>query len=67
MNIIWGVIKGLLGSKKFVTAMIGVIVSICLYLFPDLPEDAITAVVSVIISYIVAQGLADFGKEAKKL
>lgn len=65
LQTIWDVIKGLLGSKKFIAAMIGVVVSIALHFFPELPEDAITDVVTVIIGYIVAQGLADFGKEAQ--
>lgn len=57
----------LLKSKKFQAALVGLIVVILLHTFPQLPEEAISEVVALIVAYIFGQGVADFGKEAAKI
>lgn len=56
----------LLKSKKFQMAIAGVIVVIVTSFVPEVDKDALTQIVGLIIAYIVGQGLADFGKEAKR-
>lgn len=53
-------------SKKFQMAIAGVIVVIVTSFIPEIDEEALTQIVSLIIAYIVGQGLADLGKEGKK-
>lgn len=55
---------GLLQSKKFGAAVVGMIVCIATHFFPTLPPEAAVQVVSVFVAYILGQGLADFGKVA---
>ena len=59
--------KDLLKSKKFQAAIIGVLVAILSHYVPGLPEDAANQVLTVIVAYIVGQGLADMGKERAKI
>ena len=60
------VIFDLLKSKKFIAAVTGVIVTVILHVIPEMPEEAANTVVSLFIAYIIGQGGADWGKEAKK-
>ncbi len=49
-------------SKKFQSAIVGIIVFILTNVVPGLQEESTTQVVGLIIAYIIGQGLADFGK-----
>jgi uncharacterized membrane protein len=53
-------------SKKFWMAVVGV-VAIVLAKYLPISEDQVLGIAGVIISYIFGQGLADAGKEAKKI
>ncbi|PIR25590.1 MAG: hypothetical protein COV43_04390 [Deltaproteobacteria bacterium CG11_big_fil_rev_8_21_14_0_20_42_23] len=57
---------GVFKSKKFLTAMGGVVAAVLFY-FLGIPEQTTMQVVAIIISYIVGQGIADKGKEAEKI
>lgn len=63
------VVKGLLGSKKFVVTMIGVIVSIAIHLGldPEVAKELVPDVVKIVVGFVVGQGIADFGKERAKI
>jgi hypothetical protein len=54
-------------SKKFQAALVGVFVTVLVFVVPGIPEEALTAVLTPIIAYILGQGLADLGKEAAKI
>lgn len=56
----------LLKSKKFQVSIAGIIAVIVSAFIPEVDEAEITKVVALIASYVIGQGLADFGKEAKK-
>lgn len=60
----------MLQSKKFRALIVGIIAVIIVRFIPGITEDVATQfvdpIVAMIISYIVGQGLADFGKEAVK-
>ena len=60
-------IRSLLSSKKAVAAITGVIVSVVGRWGLDLPADAVTEIVVIVCSFILAQGVADAGKEAMKV
>lgn len=62
----WDAIKGILGSKKAIAAIAGVVVSLVAKVGIDLETDAIVAILAPIMAYIVGQGVADIGKEAAK-
>jgi uncharacterized protein involved in cysteine biosynthesis len=55
----------LLTSKKFQVAIVGIIVVIITNFIPEIDEGELTKIVGIIIAYIIGQGLADLGKEAK--
>lgn len=55
----------LIKSKKFQMAVAGIIVVIIANYIPEIDEAEVRNVVGLVIAYIVGQGLADFGKEAK--
>ena len=55
-------LKTLLTSKKFVAAIVGVIVGLVAKLGVELDTDATALVISPILAYIVGQGVADHGK-----
>jgi uncharacterized membrane protein SirB2 len=55
----------LIKSKKFQMAIVGIVVVIITSFIPEIDEKSLTEIVALIIAYIVGQGLADFGKEAK--
>ena len=59
-------LKGLIASKKAVAAFVAVLMS----LFGKkmgLDEDSLTKVVGSIVGYILAQGVADWGKSAAQV
>lgn len=58
-----GLTMGLLTSKKFQMAIVGVIVVIAKHFIPELSEVSTTEVLLPIVAYILGQGLADLGKE----
>jgi predicted permease len=67
------VVKQLFGSKKFITALVGLILNVVTIF---LPADAVTAemkaqlmtVITILCGvFILGQGVADHGKEAKKI
>lgn len=55
----------LLTSKKWVTSVAGVIVGLVGTLGLELPAESVVAILSPTLAYIVGQGVADHGKEAK--
>jgi len=57
---------GLFKSKKFWMALVGVFAVVLSHFF-GLSEDQIMSIAGVIIAYLLGQGLADQGKEAKKV
>lgn len=57
----------LLKSKKFQMAIAGIIVVIVANFIPEIDETELTKITGLIIAYIIGQGGADWGKEAKKL
>ena len=54
-------------SKKWWAQVAGVVAGLAGAAGFDLPAETILAVISPILTYIVSQGLADMGKEAKKV
>jgi hypothetical protein len=59
--------KNLLGSKKFVAMIVGVISMLVAKIGWDVDDETITKVVALVASYVVGQGIADNGKEAAKV
>ena len=61
------ILKKLLSSKKFIVAMAGLLASIGakVGLEPELGNEVAMLIIIAAGSYVGAQGLADFGKEAK--
>lgn len=53
-------------SKKLLMAIAGV-VSVALGEFLGVPEEASMQILAIVVSYILGQGIADLGKEAKKI
>ena len=60
------VIKEILNSKKALAAILAIVVQIIGYINPELALVA-EQVGTVIIGYIVGQGIADLGKEKAKV
>ena len=58
-------LKKMIGSKKAIAAVTGMIVVGASRLGLDLPEETVGNVVNLIMAYIVGQGFADIGKEAQ--
>jgi len=56
----------LLSSKKFQVTVAGIIIIITNRYGLDLDEDNITKIIGLIGAYVISQGAADFGKEAKQ-
>lgn len=61
---IFDVIKGLLSSKKFVATITGIIATLVAKIGWEVDGEALAAIVALIVSYVVGQGVADHGKEA---
>ena len=60
-------LKQLFTSKKFWMAVIGILVTILVTAVPALEQyqDKLPEMIYLLVAYILGQGLADFGKEAK--
>lgn len=55
-------------SKKFIITLVGLIVLALVKIFVEIPNELFASLFSgVIASYLVAQGIADNGKEAAKI
>lgn len=52
-------------SKKFIMAMFGVVAVVLNSYVPVISEEMVMSVAALVSSYVVGQGLADLGKEAK--
>ena len=57
----------MLKSKKFIAAIVGVIIALVSKLGIELDTEAVALVVSPILAYIVGQGVADHGKERAQI
>lgn len=64
MDWIKNVIGGLLGSKKFVVMVGGLIITLAAKYKLNLDPDAVNKIVEVLMVWLGAQGLADWGKSA---
>ena len=61
-------LKELFSSKKFKVALCGILALICSVLAEKLSvQQAIESAIPIILVYLGAQGLADFGKSAKTI
>lgn len=60
-------IKSLLSSKKFIAAIIGVIIAIAARYGLNLDPDLVREIVLLLVAYIAAQGISDFGKESARI
>lgn len=67
MNPIFEVIKEGAGSKKFIATVAGAITAAALKIGMNLPVEDVATVLAPIVTYILAQGWADRGKEAAKV
>jgi len=61
----WKLIGEILTSKKAIATLAGVLIVATNKIGLQLPEEAVTQIISAIAAYVVSQGLADFGKAAK--
>lgn len=64
LEIIKGVIKKILGSKKAMTTIVSIISLALTQKFGQATTAQIMPYIGIIVSYLLGQGLADFGKEA---
>lgn len=62
----WDAIKGILGSKKALMALLSLVVWIVGKLGADLDTETLLPAVAPLWAYIFGQGIADFGKEKAK-
>lgn len=60
-------IKALLSSKKFIAAIIGIIITIGARYGFNLDPDLVRDIVAILIAYILGQSIADHGKEAARI
>lgn len=60
-------IKHLLSSKKFIATLLGFVIALAARFGFEVSYEELLALVSPFIAYILGQGIADFGKEAKKI
>jgi hypothetical protein len=67
MNMLWNTLKALLGSKKFVAAMIAALVWLGGKVGLHVDTETMAGIVGPIVAYVLGQGMADFGKESKSL
>ena len=58
------IIKDLLSSKKAIAAIVGVLMVLIGRFGLDVDPELVTQVVSLVVAYIVGQGIADNGKAA---
>ena len=66
-DVIAELIKGLLGSKKFVGLVAGLVGLLLLKLKFSVDPDTINKYVLMVMTWLGAQGIADFNKEAAKV
>lgn len=59
------VLKNLFSSKKFTAALAGVLVVVAQQFGLPITEEAALSILGMLGTYVVGQGLADFGKERK--
>jgi hypothetical protein len=64
MNKLIETLFSLVGSKKAVAMLAGLVITICSKYGIFIPEESLIEILSVIVAYIVGQGIADAGKEA---
>lgn len=57
-------IRAMIGSKKAIAAVAGVITAAALKIGLDLDTEAVAAVLSPILAYILGQGVSDLGKHS---
>ena len=67
MTELFSVIKEMLLSKKFLSALAGVIAAAVGRLGLDLASEDLMTILAPLMAYIVGQGLSDQGKEAEKI
>ena len=60
-----GMLKTMMGSKKFVAMLVGVIGTLMAKIGWDVDAETIQNCVILIAGYCVGQGIADAGKEAE--
>lgn len=58
---------GLLRSKKFQAALVGVVVAALAHFGFDVAPDTVMALLAPILAFIAGQGVADIGKEKAKV
>ena len=63
----WSAVKGILSSRKALAMIVGVVASLVAKIGWDISSEELLTLVSPVIAYILAQGVADHGKEAKKV
>jgi hypothetical protein len=59
--------KDLLASKKAIAGIAGAVMILVGRLGLDIDSELVTQFVSLVIAYIVGQGIADHGKEGAKI
>lgn len=60
-------VRALFASKKFIAAIIGIVVAVGARYGLNLDPDLVREIVLILIAYILAQGVADHGKDAAKI
>ena len=60
-------IKDMLGSKKAIAMIVGLVVSFAGKYALQLPTEELAAVLSPVLAYILGQGVADVGKEKARI
>ena len=67
MSAIWLTIKEFVGSKKFIMAIAGTVVAATGKVGLELPTETVALLIAPLMTYLVSQGWADYGKEAAKI
>lgn len=67
MSAIWLTIREFVTSKKFIVAVVGVIIAIAGRHGLSLDPQTVEHVVYLFVAYLLGQGIADHGKEAAKV
>ena len=63
----WQSLKYLLKSKKAIAGIAGALMILVGRLGLDIDSELVTQFVSIVVAYIVGQGIADHGKEGAKI
>ena len=61
------VLKDLLASKKFLATLVGILSILIGKIGWNVPDETLTQLVALVASFVVGQGIADFGKEKAKI